>query len=101
MSEPLSKIKIAYQLPDGAITMQFDDPPAGAPPGLNAFVAIPDGKEGFYLEGSFGLTITHANGIYHRFKGGRNHMVDRLHQLGPNGPFSEFCFCNISQYQYP
>jgi hypothetical protein len=30
-----------------------------------------------------------------------NHWVDRLHQPGANGPFSEFCFCNISQSQYP
>jgi hypothetical protein len=32
--------------------------------------------------------------------GGHNHMVDRLHQLA-GGSFDEFCFCNISQYQFP
>jgi hypothetical protein len=34
------------------------------------------------------------------FQGGHNHMVDKLHNLA-NGSFDEFCFCNISQYQFP
>jgi hypothetical protein len=41
-----------------------------------------------------------ATGVYRAFQGGHNHMVDRLHQLA-NGEFNEFCFCNISQYQFP
>jgi hypothetical protein len=44
--------------------------------------------------------ILEATGIYRDFQGGHNHMVDRLHQLA-NGSFNEFCFCNISQYQFP
>jgi hypothetical protein len=90
----------AYHLPGGAIAMQFLPVPAGAPPGFNGFVPFPDGMGGTYLEGTFELTILEATGIYHAFAGGHNHMVDRLHQLA-NGSFDEFCFCNISQYQFP
>jgi len=28
-------------------------------------------------------------------------MVDKLHQLTGGGGFNEFCFCNISTYQFP
>jgi hypothetical protein len=90
----------AYDLPGGAIAMQFLAPPAGAPPGFNGFVPFPDGSGGSYLEGTFELNIIEATGIYRAFKGGHNHMVDRLHQLA-NGQFDEFCLCNISQYQFP
>jgi hypothetical protein len=91
----------AYDLPAGSLAMRFLDPPAGAPPGFNGFVPHPDGSGGFFLEGTFELTIIEATGIYRAFQGGHNHMVDRLHQL-PNGTsFDEFCFCNISQYQFP
>jgi hypothetical protein len=99
---PLEQIKAAYQLPDGAIAMQFLPVPTGAPPGFNAFVTPPpsDGAGGFYLQGTFELNITDATGIYEQFKGGHNHMVDRLHQLA-SGRFNEFCFCIISQYSFP
>jgi hypothetical protein len=90
----------AYDLPGGAIVMSFDTRPAGAPPGFNDFVPFPDGMGGTYLEGTFELTILEATGIYRAFQGGHNHMVDRLHHLA-NGSFDEFCFCNISQYQFP
>ena len=90
----------AYDLPGGAISMSFDGVPAGAPPGFNAFVPFPDGSGGYYLEGTFELEIPEATGVYRAFQGGHNHMVDRLHQLA-NGQFDEFCFCNISQYQFP
>jgi hypothetical protein len=90
----------AYDLPDGALAMSFNDVPAGAPPGFNGFVPFPDGKGGTFLEGTFELMILEATGIYRDFQGGHNHMVDRLHQLA-NGSFNEFCFCNISQYQFP
>ena len=90
----------AYHLPGGAIAMQFLPVPAGAPPGFNGFVPFPDGVGGFYLEGTFELTILEATGLYSPFAGGHNHMVDRLHQLS-DGSFNEFCFCNISQYQFP
>jgi len=90
----------AYGLPGGAIVMSFDSAPAGAPPGFDGFVPFPDGKGGNFLEGTFELTILEATGIYRAFHGGHNHMVDRLHHLA-NGGFDEFCFCNISQYQFP
>jgi hypothetical protein len=90
----------AYDLPGGAIAMRFNPVPAGAPPGFNGFVPFSDGMGGHYLEGTFELTILEATGIYQSFAGGHNHMVDRLHQLA-NGSFDEFCFCNISQYQFP
>lgn len=90
----------AYELPGGAIAMQFLNAPAGAPPGFNGFVPFPDGAGGVYLEGTFELTILEATGIYQPFACGHNHMVDRLHKLA-NGSLDEFCFCNISQYQFP
>jgi hypothetical protein len=90
----------AYDLPGGAIAMSFNSAPAGAPPGYNGFVPHLDGKGGNFLEGTFELTILEATGIYRAFHGGHNHMVDRLHQLG-NGSLDEFCFCNISTYQFP
>jgi hypothetical protein len=91
----------AYQLPEGAIAMHFNRVPPGAPPGFNGFAPpISDGMGGQYLEGTFELQILQATGIYEAFQDGHNHMVDRLHQLA-NGQFDEFCFCNISQYQFP
>jgi hypothetical protein len=90
----------AYDLPGGAIAMRFNSVPAGAPPGFNGFVPFPDGKNGTFLEGTFELVILEATGVYRAFQGGHNHMVDRLHALA-NGNFDEFCFCNISQYQFP
>jgi len=87
----LSMINIAYHLPGGAISQQFLS---------GGFVPFPDGSGGTYLEGSFDLTILDANGIYKDFKGGHNNMVDRLHQLA-DGSLDEFCFCHISQYEYP
>lgn len=90
----------AYDLPGGAIAMSFNSVPAGAPPGFNGFVPFPDGHKGFFLEGTFELAIIEATGVYRAFQGGHNHMVDRLHQLA-SGQFDEFCFCNISSYQFP
>ena len=89
----------AYDLPSGAIAMSFNSPPTGAPPGYNGFVPFPDGKGGNFLEGTFELKILEATGIYRAFQGGHN-QVDRLHQLS-NGSLDEFCFCNISTYQFP
>ena len=90
----------AYDLPGGAIVMQFLPPPAGAPAGFDSFVPFSDGAGGYYLEGTFELDIQEANGIYQDFQGGHNHMVDKLHQQA-DGRFNEFCFCNISTYQFP
>ena len=91
----------AYDLPGGAIAMRFNDVPAGAPPGFNGFVPFPDGHNGFFLEGTFELMIIEATGVYGAFQGGHNHMVDKLHQLANGTSFDEFCFCNISTYQFP
>jgi hypothetical protein len=91
----------AYDLPGGALAMSFNSVPAGAPPGFNGFVPFPDGTGGNFLEGTFELMILEATGIYEAFQGGHNHMVDRLHQLADGISFDEFCFCNISQYQFP
>ena len=91
-----------YDLPRGAMAMQFAGSPVIKDIGFNTFVPFPDGANGFFLEGTFELSILDATGIYKRFKGGHNHMVDRLHQLDAAGTrFSEFCFCNISSYQFP
>jgi hypothetical protein len=91
----------AYELPGGALAMSFNSVPPGAPPGFNGFVPFSDGTGGTYLEGTFELMILEATGIYRAFQGGHNHMVDRLHQLADGTSFDEFCFCNISEYQFP
>jgi hypothetical protein len=91
----------AYDLPGGAISMQFTG--GGFP------LILPDGSGGQFDEGTFELTILEATGVYSAFKGGHNHMVDRLHQLVagpvfagfPASGYNEFCFCIISQYQFP
>ena len=81
----------AYDLPGGAIAMRFTS---------GGFTPHPDGVGGTFLEGTFELTVMEATGVYSAFSGGHNHMVDRLHHLA-NGSFDEFCFCIISQYQFP
>lgn len=91
----------AYDLPGGAIAMSFNGAPVNASLGYNDFVAHPDGKGGAFLQGTFELTILEATGIYRAFQGGHNHMVDRLHLLANGGGYDEFCFCNISTYQFP
>jgi hypothetical protein len=91
-----------YDLPHGAIAMQFATGPVYQDVGFNTFVALPDGNGGFFQEGTFELSILDATGIYKPFKGGHNHMVDKLHQLDAAGTrFDEFCFCNVSTYQFP
>jgi len=80
----------AYQLPGGAIAMQFI-------PGCGVLTPSPDGLGGFFLNGTLELTILEATGIFRSFKHGHNHMVDRLHQLA-DGNFDEYCFCFISRH---
>ena len=92
--------KCAYDLPGGSIAMQFYSSPVIPAIGFNTFVPVPDGQGGSFLEGTFELVILEATGVYSGFKGGHNHMVDKLHKLA-NGQFDEFCFCNISTYQFP
>ncbi len=97
----LTTSKCAYDLPGGAMAMQF----TGGSFGL----IILDGKGGQFDEGTFELTILEATGVYSAFTDGHNHMVDRLHQLVAGKPFTgfplsgydEFCFCNITSYPFP
>lgn len=97
----LNSFLCAYHLPRGAIAMQFT--------GGGFQMIIPDGSGGQYNEGTFELTVLEATGIYSAFQDGHNHMVDRLHQQVAGAPFTgfpssgydEFCFCIISQYQFP
>jgi hypothetical protein len=77
----------AYHIPGGSFAMRFTG---------NDFVFVDDGAGGQFLEGTFELTILEATGVYRRFVGGHNHMVDRLHFLA-NGDVDEYCFCFISQ----
>jgi len=79
----------AYQLPGGAIAMQFI-------PNCGGLTPTSDGQGGFFLNGTLELTIPLATGAFRSFEGGHNHMVDRLHQLA-NGTFEEYCFCFISR----
>lgn len=80
---------VAYDLPGGAILMEFT---AGS---FNENPPIPDGQGGAYLEETWELTIRDATGIYSPYKGGHNHMVDRFHAL-VDGQFDENCYCIIS-----
>ena len=99
----LASFLCAYDLPGGAIAMQF------LPTSAGFTQLISDNNGGQFDEGTFELTILEATGIYKNFKGGHNHMVDRLHQLKAGMPFTgfpssgynEFCFCIISQYLFP
>jgi hypothetical protein len=79
----------AYDLPGGAILMQFTAGSFGENP------PIPDGQGGVYLEETWELTILDATGIYAPYNGGHNHMVDRFHSLA-SGQFDESCYCIIS-----
>jgi hypothetical protein len=81
-----------YQLPGGAIAMQFI-------PNCGGLSPTPDGLGGFFLNGTLELTILEATGIFRSFKHGHNHMVDRLHQLDAAGTqFDEYCFCFITRH---
>ena len=81
----------AYQLPGGALAMQFI-------PGCGALTPSDDGLGGFFLNGTLELTILEATGIFRSFEHGHNHMVDRLHQLANGAGFDEYCFCFISRH---
>jgi hypothetical protein len=92
---------VAYDLPGGSILMTFTAGNWGTP--------IPDGQGGFYYQETWDLTILQATGIYSKYVGGHNHMVDRFHSLNgdflsnPNatGPFDENCYCIISAPSKP
>jgi hypothetical protein len=93
----------AYDLPGGAIAMQFIEGEGKTFP-----VRVLDGMGGLYLEGSLPLTILEATGIYRAFADGHNNMVDKLHQpntgasfLGFPSGYDELCFCMIFQHSSP
>jgi len=79
----------AYQVPGGALAMQFLNCGGFKPD-------VSDGLGGAYMNGTFELAILEATGIYRSFEGGHNHMVDRLHRL-VNNTFDEYCFCFITR----
>ena len=76
----------AYDLPGGAIAMEFT--------GSNT-TSVPDGFGGSYLQGTFELDVVQANGRYRSFKSGHNRMVDNLHFF-ESGDVDEFCVCLIT-----
>ena len=82
-----SGMSVAYDLPGGAMAMDFT--------GQNV-QNVPDGQGGVFIVGTFDLTITEATGIYQSFVGGHNKMVDILHRLS-DGTFVEHCNCIISR----
>ena len=76
----------AYDLPGGAIAMEFLPNPN--------VISVPDGSGGSFLQGTFELTIPETTGAFRSFAGGRNLMVDNLHFLA-SGDVDEYCFCFI------
>jgi hypothetical protein len=86
----------AYDLPGGAISMQFlAAPGAAVQRNFGYATTVPDGNGGFYLKGTFELSILQATGVYSPFASGHNHMVATTHLLS-DGSLDEFCFCHIS-----
>jgi hypothetical protein len=77
----------AYDLPGGAIAMQFTG---------NTLVPVPDGQGGKFTVVTIDLTIIEATGVYQSFVGGHNKMVDIGHTLA-DGSLIDDCFCNISR----
>jgi hypothetical protein len=86
----------AYDIPGGAIAMQFINGAGAAVQRNFGYAAtVPDGKGGFYLKGTFELNILEATGVYSAFASGHNHMVASTHLLA-DGSLDEYCFCHIS-----
>ena len=76
----------AYDLPGGAMAMEFQPNPN--------LIDVPDGCGGSFLHGTYELTIPEANGRFRSFAGGHNLMVDNLRFLA-SGDVDEYCFCFI------
>jgi len=76
----------AYDLPGGALTMEFNDG--------GDVQEVADGEGGTYIVGTFELQIKEATGIYAPFLHGTNKMVDILH-LKADGTAVEHCICII------
>jgi hypothetical protein len=81
----------AYDLPGGALSMQFI---AGA----EHATTFDDGADGSILQGTWELTVLDATGIFRHFKRGHNHMLDNLHFLA-SGDIDEYCICFIRRHR--
>ncbi len=85
----------AYDLPGGALSMQF------LPESSISDVPDPDGQGGHSLQGTWELTISEATGAFRHFQHGHNHMLDDLHFLAPGDGsrgIDEYCVCFISRH---
>lgn len=92
----LSGSLCAYDLPGGAIAMQFINGNGTAVQRNFGYAAvIPDGNGGYYLKGTFELNIVEATGVYSVLASGHNQMVASTHLLA-DGSLDEYCFCHIS-----
>ncbi len=80
----------AYDLPGGALSMQFIT-------GAEHITTFDDGAGGSILQGTWELTVLDATGIFRHFKGGHNHMLDNLHFLA-SGDIDEYCVCFIRRH---
>ena len=95
-----TSLLVAYDLPGGAILMQFT---GGSGPFSGWGSPIADGTGGYYYQETWELNILEATGTYAPYTGGHNHMVDQFHSLNGDfltnlqaGPFDENCYCIIS-----
>jgi hypothetical protein len=82
----------AYDLPGGALSMQFLP--------QNNTTTFPDGQGGKILQGTWELTVLEATGAFRGFVRGHNHMLDNLHFLAPGdgtGGIYEYCVCFVSR----
>jgi hypothetical protein len=82
----------AYDLPGGALSMQFLP--------QNNITTFPDGQGGKILQGTWELTVLEATGAFRGFVRGHNHMLDNLHFLAPgdgSGGIYEYCVCFVSR----
>lgn len=82
----------AYDLPGGALSMQFLP--------QNNITTFPDGQGGSILQGTWELTVLEATGVFRGFVRGHNHMLDNLHFLTPgdgSGGIDEYCVCFVSR----
>lgn len=81
----------AYDLPGGALLMQFI-------PGGQHTKTTTDGAGGSILQGTWELTVLAATGRFRHFKGGHNHMLDNLHFLA-SGEVDEYCVCFVRRHE--
>jgi hypothetical protein len=83
----------AYDLPGGALSMQFL-PESNVKEFAEGSPCT--GQAGSILQGTWELTVLEATGIYKGFVGGHNRMLDNLHFLA-SGDVDEYCVCFVSR----